>query len=412
MVGNTVDKHHTVDVLIVGGGLVGMVLALALKNSTLKVAIVEPKPFVSQASGGLDGRSFALSLASIRILRALGVWQRIKPFSQAIKTIHVSEKGTFGATRLKAIEHQLDAFGAVVENDDLMQVFTNALSDAKNITWLVPGTFTSLTETEEGIDCCLTVDGRPCIVHAQVLAAVDGVQSTVRQSLALPLNKKNYQQSALVTNIQLSRPHQYVAYERFMGESLMAMLPLARQRSALVWANSHEKTNELVALSDDAFIDTLQTTFGYRLGRFVACGQRFQFPLSLSTLPSVIHHRVVFLGAAAHNLHPIAGQGFNLGLRDVAFLAESLLAANDSSMETTLQAYQSHREQDSQRITGLTDKLVNIFSLTVPLLSTVRGLSLAALDILSPLQTELVYYGCGFSDDNARLVAELPIEES
>ncbi len=398
------------DVVIVGGGFVGLALAIALKDSSLKVAMIEARPYINHAKQTIDGRSFALSAASIRILQQLGVWCPKRLKATLIKHIHVSERLGFAATRLHASDHDMDAFGAVVEHDALMQYFYEQLKQIKNLKLWTPAVVTDCEHTDEKTSLKLSYDNKDITVSTKMMIAADGANSSIRKRLNLAVHTHAYYQHALVCNIQLKRSHQYTAFERFLDDEMMALLPLSDNRQALVWVMSPLALQERLSLSDEDFITSLQSTFGYRLGRFLAIGQRNSFPLTMSYLCETVHNHVVFIGNAAHSLHPIAGQGLNLGLRDVAFMAETLFSIeNGMSLHKALEHYQQMRIADQRNIRLFTDNLVKTFSYHFLGMKFMRSLALMLMDGLVPLQSEFVQFAAGFSANNARLVSGVPL---
>ena len=394
------------DVLIVGGGLVGSVLAIALKDSPLKVGLIEAYPFEKEAQRGLDGRSFALSDSSIRILQQLNLWQVLSPYACPIKKIHVSERHGWAQARLDVRDYQIDAFGAVIEHDYLMGHFYDVLEKASNVELITPAVVETVLMGKDDVSVGAEQGGEQTTFKTKVLIAADGANSVVRKALNIPIETHDYYQHALVCNVKLNRSHRNTAYERFMGEEMMAMLPLTEHRQALVWAMDEALCQERKRLSDSDFLSTLQKVFGYRLGRFIDVGQRNSFPLAMSYLTKTVFERAVFIGNAAHSLHPIAGQGFNLGLRDVAFLAELLLAKSDD-VAVSLSKLQRLRESDQANTRHFTHGLIKVFSKNGWPASLLRSLGLCLFDNLPPAKNELVHFAAGFSGKNSRLVSGL-----
>lgn len=404
----TNKKTTLYDVVIVGGGLIGKTLALALANTPLKIAIIEATPPDLMSSSAFDARSIAISLASKQILDTLHLWEALKSFAEPIRHIHVSQAGHFSATRLHASEHQFSAFGYVIELSALNKVFHDRMGS--RFVEYSPARLIALQKKDDHTVLSIEKQGEQLLCHTKLLVAADGANSTVRRLLGMTVSNKSYQQSALVTNIGLNRSHRFTAYERFMGQALMALLPMTRERVALVWAQSKDKTKTCAELSDKAFLDCLQAQFGYRLGRFMSVGKRQTFPLNYSFMPKTVSERAVFLGNAAHGLHPIAGQGFNLGLRDAAILAEVLVKEGVNTPSSSLLHYESKRKVDQERITRMTDGFIRLFSSQLPGVSCLRDLGLGVMDSLYPLKNTFVHYAAGFSEQNARLAVGLPLE--
>lgn len=401
-------KTTLYDLVVVGGGLIGKTLALALAHTSLKIAIIEATPPGLMASSDFDARSIALSLSSQRILDSLQVWQALKSYAEPIAHIHVSQEKGFSATRLQASEHGYDAFGYVAELHALNKVFQEKLSD--RVKQFSPATLTALKKESDYYELTFKQANETQQLRAKLVVAADGANSTVRQLLQMPAVKKSYGQSALVANVGLNRSHKQVAYERFMGKELMALLPMKRERASLVWAQSPDKAKERQSLSEKAFLALLQSQFGYRLGRFISIGNRQTFPLSFCYMPKTVNGGVVFLGNAAHGLHPIAGQGFNLGLRDAAILAEVLVQEGVTNLSTSLSHYQAKRQRDQSRVTYFTDALIRLFTSPLPGFSFLRDVGLGMMELTFPLKETFVQYAAGFSAENARLAAGLTLE--
>lgn len=402
-------SHH-IDILIVGGGLVGSVLAVALKDSPLSIGLVETHPHQPEIKQGLDGRSFALSASSICILEQLGIWQNLSSNACPIKNIHVSERYGWAQSRLDASDYQMSQFGAVIEHDFLMEHFYQILNDSPNIQLITPATVKTLSSFDSHVEVVAQKKNENITLNARVLVAADGANSIVRKALNIPIETHQYHQQALVCNIKLNRHHKNTAYERFMGKEMMALLPLTESRQALVWAMDESRCHERKNLSKLDFLSALQHTFGYRLGRFVDVGERKSFPLAMSYLTNTVFSRAVFLGNAAHTLHPIAGQGFNLGLRDVAFLAE-LLLKDPQQPEKYLPMLQTLREADQANTRHFTHGLINVFSKYNQKASILRSLGLFLFDNFSPAKSELVQFAAGFSSKNSRLASSLPASQ-
>lgn len=379
--------HEEIDVLIIGGGLVGAALMLALANRGLHVRLVEKRAFNASTSSHFDARTLALSPASVRILRALNVWPLLAHEATAIKRIHVSERGRWGTALLEEDDEPL---GQVVELP-LINKALHALLDEKML--LAPATLTQLNhETKVAV---ITHQDKTVQIKARLIVAADGGHSTVRQLLNLPVKTKDYHQTALIANIGLARPHHQTAYERFTATGPLAMLPMTGQRAAMVWCLPAEEAGQLVAMSAPAFLSQLQKTFGYRLGRLTQAGSREIFPLKQHFMPQCVYEGLVFAGNAAHTLHPVAGQGFNLGLRDAATLAQCIL--KQGVTQTMLQTYERMRKSDQNAIIRFTDTLIHTFGSRLPGMGLLRGAGLIALDNLSFLKQGLTRLACGYA---------------
>lgn len=392
---------YDVDILIVGGGLMGACLMLALSNVGFRVMLVEQTPFLDNATANFDARSLALSPASVRILQMLDVWPLLFKWVTPIEKIHVSEQGCFGSAHLHGKSE--NPLGYVVE----MQYISHALHqllDPKQI--ITPGQLIAL-DAHKGLATIARADGN-VTVQAHLIVAADGSNSSARTLCNLQTKVKDYAQSAIVSNIGLARAHQQIAYERFTASGPLALLPLADCRSALVWAVSPKEAQHLQTMPDTEFLKTLQRAFGYRLGRFVRVGQRITYPLRQVVISEQVVGKVVFVGNAAHTLHPVAGQGFNLGLRDVAMLAQCI--ALDGLNSKALQRYEQSRRHDQTIITRLTDGLIELFSSQLPGLALARTIGLMAMDNSSVLKNTLARYARGFGGIIPDLVCGIALQ--
>lgn len=369
-----------VDVLVIGGGIVGRILMNTLPSS-LRTLLVDDKPiFVEQKA--FDARSIALSQSSIQILKQLDVWSVLE--KTPIQSIHISEKGQFGHACLSREDKPL---GVVVEMSHLNQHCV--VDKARTLAPAKLMAYNAKTQV-----ATIKIGNQERLIHANIVVGADGADSTLRAACALPLTQKDYHQQALVANIGLLRSHRNWAYERFTENGPLAMLPMSGDRSALIWVNDPGRTAFLNQLSDDLFLKTLQASFGYRLGRLIKVGRRSIFPLVQKVMPQTVKDNVVFIGNAAHTLHPIAGQGLNLGLRDAAMLAQCL-RAKGSNKEALLD-YQQLHSNDERIITWSTDALIRLFGAQFPGLSVARGLGLLALDNSVFLKKMVSRYASGY----------------
>ncbi|MDA9271836.1 FAD-dependent monooxygenase [bacterium] len=391
---------HNVDILIVGGGLIGALLMLALADMNLTVLLVEAKPLSSQTEADFDARTLALSPASVRILQMLNVWPLLSGNATAIETIHVSEQHCFGSTRLQG--HINNPLGYVVE----MQHISHALNPLINDKNLMAPAKLSAYDATTRIATVSSAEGE-CTIQARLVVAADGADSAVRHFCGLDAQIKEYGQQALVANIGLARPHHQCAYERFTQKGSLALLPMTHLRQALIWALPASEAQRLRVIPESDFLINLQRAFGYRLGRFVQVGQRVIYPLRQVSLPKLTFGSVVFVGNAAHTLHPIAGQGFNLGLRDVAMLAQCITQYGLGS--DMLQHYQQSRHHDQTAITRSADALVELFRTDLPGAAFARSMGLMALDNIPLLKNVLSRYARGYAGIIPDLVCGIPL---
>lgn len=386
---NTPDRPPSrVDLAVVGGGMVGASLAVALADTGLEVTLVEAVPPETGRSPSFDGRTTALSNGSRRILTTLGVWPPVAAAAAPIRRIHVSDRGQFGAARIDAAEQGLEAMGYVVPNRALGDALWSRLAGHPRIHLRAPCRATGLRQDAESATLDLD-DGTT--LSARLVVAADGAQSLVRTAAGLAAESTDYGQVAVITQVGCGRPHQGVAYERFTPAGPIAVLPLPdAARVATVWALPPEEAARVRALPEAAFLAELQAAFGWRLGRFTAAGERLAYPLALVEAADTVAGRVVAIGNAAQGLHPIAGQGFNLGLRDAVTLAECLAEGGDDvGAPAVLERYVAWRREDRRLLIGFTDGLVRLFRVQASPVRAARGLGLLLFDLAPPAKAAL-----------------------
>ncbi|AUH71231.1 2-octaprenyl-6-methoxyphenyl hydroxylase [Legionella sainthelensi] len=395
--------NKEIDILVIGGGLTGATLMLALQGLGYRTLLVEAKPFSDKIKPDFDARSLALSPASRRILTMLGVWEHLKAHVTPIEMIHVSDQHHFGVSRLQSQTHE--PLGYVVEMQHINQALHQLVPQDQLI---APATLQSLDYEK----CLATVhtDLGEVTIAARFIVAADGTQSGVRRFCNLSTKVKQYNQHALVANVGLLKPHQQRAYERFTAHGPLALLPMQNDRMSLVWAMPPKEAAHMLSLSDTDFLRQLQHAFGYRVGRFDKIGKRFSYPLQQVVMPQQIRWPIVFVGNAAHTLHPVAGQGFNLGLRDVAMLAQCI--AEQGLTAEMLLHYVQLRAHDQKVITCFTDGLIQVFTSHLPGIGLMRGLGLMALDNIPVLKNLLARYARGFGGAIPDLVCEIALAEA
>lgn len=409
-VGPSVSRY---DVIIIGGGMVGASLACALSGSDLRVAIVEAVPPGVRDEPGYDERAIALAYGTSRIFRGLQLWDELALAATPIHRIHVSDRGHFGMTRMDRSDEGLPALGYVVPARVIGQVLNDAVSRREGIEYYCPATVSAIRRTDDEVRVDIIGNDVPKTLSARLLVAADGVNSAVREQFGIDSRESDYQQSAIVTNITPQLPHRNIAYERFTDTGPLALLPMTEQRCAVVWTVASEQADAIMALDDDAFLAQLQARFGYRLGRLQRPGRRQAWPLKLLQATESVRERLALVGNAAHTLHPIAGQGFNLGARDIAALAEVLVDAvrngEDPGALRVLNRYAEWRHADHQSVTVFTDGLARLFTLPVPALGLVRSTGLLALDLLPPAKRLLTRMTMGRGGKVPRLARGLPL---
>ncbi len=393
--------------LIVGAGPVGASLACALEGQGLTVALVDRYEINSDRAARTDVRGIALSVASKNILEMLGVWQPIKEADiSEIRSIHVSQKGRFGQVRLAA-ERVDEALGWVIGSSVLNNAIAGSVSMLNDTSIFAPARVIAIDQDKAKMKLKIEWSGKKVSIHAKILVGADGVHSVVRQYLSIQQTTENYQQTAIAANIMLERPHSNVAFERFTDSGTVAMLPLAPKTYALIWSLPNGLLREFQAYTDSQFLQRLTEDFGERLGPFASMGSRDVFPLNRVVSQHTVGEQCVLIGNAAHTMHPLAGQGFNLGLRDMAVLAELLVDAKRHTKPINspdlLGCYAENRRVDQRAIVSGTDFLVAMFSSKLIGLKTVRGLGLAAFNLMPYAKQELVRYASGFGGVVPRL---------
>jgi 2-octaprenyl-6-methoxyphenol hydroxylase len=396
--------QHDYDILIVGGGLVGNCLALALKDTGLRVALIEANSREELHHSPAGDRALALSAGTIYLLQALNSWDGIKDKATAIKTIHISDKGHFGKTRLSAKKQNVEALGYVIRARDIETYLADLVSQT-DITQISPARVIGLISGTESVNISLKQQQQSSTLTAKLLVGADGGQSSIRNLLEIPLRTTEYGQIALVTTIKTSLPHNNVAFERFTSSGPLAILPTNDEECSVVWTRTHEDAENLQSMSEDEFIAQLQDCFGYSLGTISLTAPRRAFPLSLIRAEKMVSGRAVIIGNAVHQLHPVAGQGFNLGIRDVVVLAEMLIEQQNTDVGDAdfLSKYAKARQKDHDQTIGFTDNIVKLFSTDWLPIAATRSIGLAVLDHIPLAKSVLAKHAMGLSDRLPRI---------
>lgn len=402
------------DLIIVGGGMAGASLAIALSGRGLKLALVEAAMPTVDSVPNYDDRAIALAWGSSRIFSGLGVWQDISARAEPIREIHVSERGGFGFTRLHHAQEGVAALGYVVTARDLGAVLLESLSSCEDVELIAPARVTSVHTTEQLASIGVQRDGELVNLETSLLVAADGGHSFIREQLHIATHHWDYAQHAIIANISPSRPHHGVAFERFTEQGPVALLPMSEQRCALVYTVEDKELEAVQGLDDQQFLALVQQRFGWRLGRFEQVGKRTAYPLSHIRALQSVHQRAVIVGNAAHTLHPIAGQGFNLGIRDVAALAEVVLDAYqhglDIGTEQVLQHYNSWRSNDQKAVAIATDSLVRLFTNPLGPVKLARNLGMLTLDAIPVARHRLARAAMGIHGRLPRLARGLRLD--
>lgn len=393
------------DVIIIGGGMVGGCLGLALSESSLRIAIVEATPLADKQIDAAGKRAIALSWGSRGLLEQLNVWPALADSVMPIRQIHVSDKGHFGKVRLSAKTQGVEALGYVVEAAQIEAVVGASLA-ATSIDNLCPAELLDYSAEEDQTSVTILLNGEEKTLSCKLLVGADGATSKVRQRGDFELQEHVYHQQAITGLLKVESEQGDIAYERFTSEGPIAMLPHFDNLYSLVWTMPSEVAQEVMQMPQEAFIARLQSQFGQWLGELSLVGACQTFPLSLSHVPQNVSPRVVLIGNAAHQLHPVAGQGFNLGLRDAAILAVALRSAvTDVGTEDVLAHYALQRKTDQRLITGFTDSVVRLFSNNNALLSFMRNSGLLLLDKVPLLKNQFARQTMGLGSRLARLKA-------
>jgi len=411
------DGSVLFDVLIVGGGLVGVSLARALAgaNVGLSVGLVDAVAATSVEHPSYDDRAIALAEGSMRILAGLGVAEQLKSQAAPIAQVHVSDRGHFGFTRLSAEQHGLAALGYVTDARTLGTVLNQVLDSTVGIEQHVPVEVVGLDSTANHVSLHVRnrEDAEERILSTRLLVAADGGRSRIRELLSIDFSSHDYQQSAITANLTPSRSHAGVAYERFTSSGPMALLPMTDERCGLIWTLPTQSANQLQTLDDDDFCEQFGERFGGRLGSIRKLGKRSLYPLTLIRSNEQIRPRVVLVGNAAQTLHPVAGQGLNLGLRDVAALAETIVDTHRDAIDVgdpqRLAAYHHWRSGDQRATTWFTDNLIRTFSTNFLLLNAARSLGLVLLDSVTPVKRHFVARATGLAGRQSRLARGVPL---
>lgn len=388
------------DLLIVGGGLVGGSLALALAGSPLRIAIIESQPDEHRLASAAGDRALALSWGSSQILGQLGVWGEIAPHAAEIRHIHVSDRGHFGKVRIHAESSGVPALGYVATARVIERAIAGALKGSR-LDFLCPADLVGVMSGPGGVHVSVRSGGESITMVGRLLVAADGGNSTVRRLLEIGQIVREYGQTAIVTEVDTELPNRGVAYERFTESGPLALLPLGKNRCSVVWTREREDAEALVSCPKAEFSCALQRAFGYWLGRMELVAPRQCFPLRLIRAEKMLADRVLLIGNAMHQLHPVAGQGFNLGLRDVASLAEWLHVRCDFGEDigdaAFLRRYVAARQDDLSSVIRFTDGLVGLFSNDIMPLAIGRTAGLLALDHLPLLKRALARHAMGLA---------------
>ncbi|EML1065602.1 2-octaprenyl-6-methoxyphenyl hydroxylase [Acinetobacter nosocomialis] len=395
-------------VIIVGGGMVGLSLSLMLAKANIAVKLLEAVKYpnyddqnVAPYHSSFDARNTALSRRSVQIYQKLGLWDALQQHATPILQVHITEQGSFGKARLVAEQEKVESFGQVIENAWLGRVLLTQVRQQPLIELIDGVQVTALTQDAEQVHIEAQRGDEVLKLESKLLIAADGRDSFCRQAVGVGVDVHDYDQVAIVTTVQTSKPHEQVGFERFSALGPLALLPLPGEyRRSVVWPVKKGTEDEWLGEENDQhFLDALQKTYGDRAGKFEKTGKRFSYPLSQVLAHKQAVGRVILMGNAAHTIHPVAGQGFNLCLRDadvlLRYLVNQLSASDDIGNPDNLLAYEQARLSDQQRVIKFCDTVVRGFSNQNPLLKLIRNTGLIAFDVIPGVKPLVANYAMG-----------------
>lgn len=405
------------DIVVAGGGMIGTSLALALAPLGIRVAVVEAVARKAAAQPSFDDRSTALSRSTQRMFEAMSLWTDIVAASTPIRSIHVSDQGRFGFSHIDAEEQGVEALGYVVINRVLGGVLQEALDNLDAVDVLCPA---RIVDIELAPDMATAVvehaDGEQDELNCSLLVAADGANSAVREMMGITAQKSLYEQRAVIGNLLPEKDIDSIAYERFTQQGPLAVLPVADRRAGFVWTVSEDDAERVMTLDDEQFLAELQQEFGYRLGVFSRVGKRASYPLVLSKALRLTATRSVLIGNSAHGLHPVSAQGFNLGMRDVAAIADCIAEAKalpgnfDPGTDNMLEQYANWRRADQQKLVHFTDSLVKLFGSERGPLRTLRNIGMLGFDLVPGVRSAFAKHTMGLAGRLPRLSRGVPLE--
>lgn len=390
------DRH---DVVIVGGGLVGASLAIALARQGVEVGLVEAAP-AGQMPAVFDQRNLSFAAATVNALTALGVMQQLRTPTGPIRRIHISRQGDFGRVRLEAQDYGRATFGQVVVARDFGEALEARLDGLSGLTRYRPARFVGFAPDEAGHRALRIADAEgERTLHARLVVAADGTRSAVREALGIGVDEHDYGQTLFVARVRATQAPDGTAYERLGDDGPTALLPRGDRHWGVVHGVAREQAETVAALDDAAWLARLQRAVGWRIGRLVASGERSAYPIVRVVAQRLVADRAVVLGNAAQTIHPIGAQGFNLGLRDALTLAEEIARGDDPGAASRLAAYAARRREDRERTLAFSDGLARLTANPSPLLKPVRSAGLVAMEAQPSLQAFLVGGAMGFRGD-------------
>lgn len=410
-------RENDYDVVIAGGGMIGTSLALALAPLGLRIAVVEAVPRKAIGQPSFDERSTALSRSTQRMFEAMGLWQEIAAASTPIHSIHVSDRGRFGFSHIDAEEQRVEALGYVVINRVLGGVLQSAVDQQDGVDVLCPARIVDITLGPQQSSAVVDLgNDKRLVLHGELLVAADGANSTVRDMMGIGVRQSLYGQRAVIGNLQPEMPPANRAFERFTRQGPLAVLPVAGDRVAYIWTVSEDDAQRVLELDDDAFLLELQREFGNRLGSFSRAGKRASYPLVLSRAERLTATRSVLVGNAAHGLHPVSAQGFNLGMRDVAALCDCVADSRDADgrfcpgREDVLARYAAWRRGDQKKLVRFTDGLIRLFGSRRKGVGLLRNLGMLGFDLVPGVRSLFAKHTMGLAGNLPRLSRGMPLK--
>lgn len=391
-------KKDQYQVIIVGGGLVGATLAIALKAIGIDLLVVEAFEQNTSEQPSFDDRTVALSLSSLKILERLGLEKKINTNGEAIKNIHVSDQGHYGFSRIKSESMGLDLLGRVIENRVLGKILLDKVED-EHIEYLCPAKVTKVIATDKGKKISVEVKDEKVELDCELLILAEGARSPLKTAMGFESEVTDFNAKAIVCNIETQLPHNNWAFERFTKNGPLALLPLSRNRLSVVWSNSEEDADDLLQISENDFSKKLEKIFGARLGSIKQVGKRVAFPLVQEVSKSTVKNNCLLIGNSAQSLHPIAGQGLNLALRDIIalqeFIEQNIINDSLGSLQCLIR-YEKQRKSERQQTINTTETLARLFANDFAPLSFSRNLILKLLDVTPIVKETFAVKAMGF----------------
>ena len=392
------DSNQQYDIVIVGGGLIGMSMAVALADAPCSVLLLEQNQTAPVNANKLDLRTTGLTRSSEKIFSYIGLWNKLSGHATLIERMDISEQGNFGSARIDSNEHQLCPIGYMVPNYVLVSVLSEQVQQQSNLTVLSPASLVALDSLSDGHEIKINHNDKEESFQVKLVIGSDGGNSKVRSLLSISSEHKPYKQKAIVTNVRPQLEHNNIAYERFTAHGPLAVLPILDNYCALIWTQPEDKTDHYLKIDDEEFLQELQQAFGFRLGKFFEVGKRSAYPLSLTVSDRLTKEHAVLIGNAAQAVHPVAAQGFNLGLRDVRTLAEMLKQAdyNYQAAPSILKEYETLRIPDRKHVIRLTDGLTRLFAPQVWPMKLARSLGVRLIGSSPFAQRSILQRNLGY----------------